>query len=125
MKHEKPPSSSSSSTSVLPRLPLPYPPSSVYAYLSCSRHLPLFSLSPQSKFECITGTTPPPLSRQSPTVRWRYNDHRHMNHGPAETCIFMPTAHSLVLSARRFQKLVFPPPLPIYFRSRITCLTIQ
>lgn len=59
MKHEKPPSSSS--TSVLPRLPLPYPPSSVCAYLSCSRHLPLFSLSPQSKFECITGTTLSPF----------------------------------------------------------------
>lgn len=59
MKHEKPPSSSS--TSVLPRLPLPYLPSSVCAYLSCSRHLPLFSLSPQSNFECITGTTLSPF----------------------------------------------------------------
>lgn len=39
-----------------------------------------------------------------------------MNHGPAETCIFMPTAHSLSLSPLcRFQKLVFPlsPLLPL------------
>lgn len=38
-----------------------------------------------------------PCLFQSP-VRWRYNDHRRMNHGPAETCIFMSAAHSLSLT---------------------------
>lgn len=69
MKHEKPPSSTSASC--LASHSRIHPPLCVLTSLSCSyRHLPLsssssHSLSPQSKFECITGTTPSP-----PTVSY-------------------------------------------------------
>lgn len=58
-----------------------------------------FSLSLQSlhsTLNVLPDHQPPGWLFQSP-VRWRYNDHRHMNHGPAETCIFMSAAHSLSL----------------------------
>lgn len=94
--------------------PPPCPPTSPLSYLSSSfQHHPRESLCislsvpavPTLNFECITGPPlnlplppspllpprPPLYPFQSP-VRWRYNDHRHMSHGPAETCIFMSPA---------------------------------
>lgn len=76
-----------------PVLPSPTP-----TYRAGRSSIPLFSVPtvPTFNFECITGPPTPGWLFQSP-VRWRYNDHRHMNHGPAETCIFMSAAHSLSL----------------------------
>ena len=43
-----------------------------------------------------------------------------MNHGPAETCIFMPTAHSLSLSSLPIpETCIFPLPLTSARRSRV------
>lgn len=104
MKHEKPPPPSrppAPATGGSPASPPLRPPTSPPSLpLAPSRPLdePPIPLSvsalPTSNFECITG--PPPNLFHSP-VRWRYNDHRRMNHGPAETCIFMSAAQGLSL----------------------------
>lgn len=108
MKHEKPPPPRRAiADSLLLRL-FCRPPTSPPRFLlslarTCraGRHsIPVFSVPAVSlhpTLNVLPDHQPPGWLFQSP-VRWRYNDHRHVNHGPAETCIFMSAAHSLSLS---------------------------
>ena len=107
MKHEKPPPPSSSPRQLAPSC-FASSASTYFATPFCPLLLSRtrlddppspFSLSLQSlhsTLNVLPDHQPPGWLFQSP-VRWRYNDHRHMNHGPAETCIFMSAAHSLSL----------------------------
>jgi len=53
---------------------------------------PFCPYSPYVQLWMYYRTATNPLHPFQSPVRWRYNDHRHMSHGPAETCIFMSPA---------------------------------